>query len=188
MDHFLLLTRTTEPSVALLGLQFLDWNFKTVYCYLKIQSAAFSINDLSISLKYFLPDSIKTVKGFGAILYVILISVFHLEILLCLKWSVPVFCNPDLANVTFTDICSVYYNMCSTDVRAFRAMSTLINYAQWTKLPYWKLCGLQAALSDLSSGIQSRMCPILLTSVDIAFVSFLKVGTQITFCVTLIWW
>ena len=40
---------------------------------------------------------------------------------------------------------------------------------------------MQAALSDLSSDIQNRMCPILLTSVDIACVYSLKVGTQTIF-------
>lgn len=93
------------------------------------------LNNLS---QHFLPDSIRTAKRLAAILYVILIVVFHLQILLSLKWSVPAFCSPDLANVTFTDICPVYHNMCSTDVLAFRAVSGLINYALWTELSCWK--------------------------------------------------
>lgn len=91
---------------------------------------------LNILSQHFLSDSIRTAKRLRAILCVILIIVFHLQILLCLKWSVPVCCSPDLANVTFTDICPGYYNMCSTDVLAFRAMSGLINYALWTELSY----------------------------------------------------
>lgn len=82
MAHFLLLTRITEPDLALLGLQFLDWNFKIAYCYLKIWKCSFFNKQLSILSEYFLPDSIKTVKRYGAILYVILINVFHLQILL----------------------------------------------------------------------------------------------------------
>lgn len=146
---------------------------------------------LSILSQHFLPDSIRTAKRSGAILYVILIIVFHLQILLCLKWSVPVLCNPDLANVTFTDICPVYYNMCSTDVLAFRAVSRLINYALWTKLSCWKgstvwLCGCKLPWETFPQ-VQSRMSAILLTRVGIASVCSLKVGTEITFCATLVW-
>lgn len=50
------------------------------------------------------------------------------------------YCNPDLANVTLSDMCNAYYNMYSTDVLAFRAVSTLINYTVTlpTKLLYQK--------------------------------------------------
>lgn len=82
MAYFLLLIRITEPGLALLGLQFLDWNFKIAYCYLKSWKCSFFNKWLGILSEYFLPDSIKTVKGYGAILYVILINVFHLQILL----------------------------------------------------------------------------------------------------------
>lgn len=140
--------------------------------------------------QHFLPDSIRTAKRLGAILYVIFIIVFHLQILLSLKWSVPVFCSRDLANVSFTDICPVYHNMCSTDVLAFRAMSGLINYALWS-CPAEK--GVQFNCVDASCAerlllrYRAGCVSIWLTRAGIASVCSLKVGTQITPSATLIW-
>lgn len=90
---------------------------------------------LSILPQHFLPDSIRTAKRLGGYF------VCHSHCCFppthsTLKWSVPLCCSPDLANVTFTDICPVYYNMCSTDVLAFRAVSGLINHTPWTELHY----------------------------------------------------
>lgn len=62
MGHFILLTRITEPCLALPGLQFLDWIFNIVYCYLKSWSAAFSISDLASYQSTFCQIPLKKLK------------------------------------------------------------------------------------------------------------------------------